>query len=375
MPTKRKDGRLQSSVSIQNPITGEITKKYIYAYTEKGLEKEKQRVRNEISQNLIAFDDTLFESWYPKCLQDKLDDGSISEVTHNSYSDNIAKHIVPYLPPKIKLADIKPYHIKECLRNIKGSRTKVYTYTIFHIILREALLDGMITSNPCDAVRKPKHTSKPADFLEAEDYEAILAKVFGTQLYYIFLFSFETGCRRGEICALRWSDFNFEKAYVDIHSTTKRTKEKGVFIGTPKSAYGIRRLPLTQFTVQKLLEWKLLLRKRLFSLGLPWSINDFIFRSYSDISLPCPPDYISRQMSKIKKSLGLSARVCMHSFRHTHATVLAQSDLSAKKIQARLGHADAAFTLKKYVHKNGMQEGVVEAMSTVEKRYKSCSIM
>ena len=52
MPTKRKDGRYQSSVAIENPITGEKVKQYIYAYSLKDLEIERRRV---LAANLSDF--------------------------------------------------------------------------------------------------------------------------------------------------------------------------------------------------------------------------------------------------------------------------------------------------------------------------------
>ena len=44
MPTKRKDGRYQSSVTAENPITGERVKRYIYAHSLKDFEVERRRV-------------------------------------------------------------------------------------------------------------------------------------------------------------------------------------------------------------------------------------------------------------------------------------------------------------------------------------------
>ena len=38
MLSKHKDGRYQSSVTVENPITGERVKRYIYAYSLKDLE-------------------------------------------------------------------------------------------------------------------------------------------------------------------------------------------------------------------------------------------------------------------------------------------------------------------------------------------------
>lgn len=46
MPTKRKDGRLQTSVTVENPITGEKKKVYVYGYDLSELEAEKYRIQN-----------------------------------------------------------------------------------------------------------------------------------------------------------------------------------------------------------------------------------------------------------------------------------------------------------------------------------------
>lgn len=40
----------------------------------------------------------------------------------------------------------------------------------------------------------------------------------------------------------------------------------------------------------------------------------------------------------------------IHDLRHLHGTLLAHAGVSAKTIQARLGHHSAAFTLDRYAH-------------------------
>ena len=46
MPSKRKDGRYQSSVILENPLTGEKVRRYFYAYTLQELEAERRRIMN-----------------------------------------------------------------------------------------------------------------------------------------------------------------------------------------------------------------------------------------------------------------------------------------------------------------------------------------
>ena len=55
MPSKRKDGRYQSSVILENPITGEKVRRYFYAYTLQELEAERRRIMNtNISDFLLV---------------------------------------------------------------------------------------------------------------------------------------------------------------------------------------------------------------------------------------------------------------------------------------------------------------------------------
>ena len=55
MPIKRKDGRYQSSIILENPITGEKVRRYFYAYTLQELEAERRRIMNtNISDFLLV---------------------------------------------------------------------------------------------------------------------------------------------------------------------------------------------------------------------------------------------------------------------------------------------------------------------------------
>ncbi|MDP9338212.1 MAG: tyrosine-type recombinase/integrase, partial [Acidobacteriota bacterium] len=59
-------------------------------------------------------------------------------------------------------------------------------------------------------------------------------------------------------------------------------------------------------------------------------------------------------------------RVSWHSFRHTHATLLAEVGESIKTAQALLGHSDLATTLNTYAHViPGSQRRAVERVAGI----------
>ena len=372
MATKRKDGRLQSSVTITDYFTGEKKKIYVYGYTEKELEAEKRRVKEESEKQLLH--DRInpsFEVYSKEVLDAKLADKSINDVTYESYERNLSNHIIPKLPNGIKVTDIAVHHIKFILREIKASRTKSYTYTVLNIIFQEAIFENLITINPMTFVRKPQHKSQHAEVITPEMYRAIIQEVDGTQWEYLFKFAIATGCRREEICALRWSDLDFNARTVKITSAIKKTKRKGEFEDTTKSQYSVRTLPLGEDVIKTLLAWKRKLRTALIEHCLPFNEGDFVFRNRT-LEKSIPLGAVTKKMYELKKKLGLPDNVRMHSYRRTMATNLAVEDINPKKIQHTLGHASAAFSLDVYVKNSPeMIKGVAEANKAIAKKYQA----
>lgn len=370
MATLRKDGRLQSSVTVTNPFTGAKDKKYAYGYTEEELAAEKARIRKMYENAVLSTTDMTFKDWCDEWIRLKKENDSIAETTEESYRGTIDRHILPNLPEGIKLSQITIYHVKNILRNIKTARTKEYTYTILNGIFRDAMFEQILMKNPCDFIRKPKAKPVRADIILPEYYFKLMEEIKGTQWQYLYSFAWDSGARRGEIGGLRWTDFDEDNAKIVIERTMKKTKEKGQFVGKTKSDYSERELTLTPAAVANLVEWRKILRRKLFEAGLPWYDDDFIFRSF-DLTKPIKIGSITSMFAEFRKKLGLPKTIRFHSFRHTHGTVLAEQDLSPKKIQARLGHSSAAFTMDTYVHKSSsMQDGVVEALKQKEKTYQ-----
>lgn len=371
MTTKRKDGRLQSSVTVTDYFTGDKKRIYVYGYTEKEIEAEKKRVKEETERALLHDRiDPAFEVYFKEVIDAKLRDKSINEVTYESYENNIVNHVLPNIPKGIKVSDIAAYHIKFLLKAVKGDRTRNYTYTVLNIIFQEAIFEHIITANPCSFVRKPKYESEHAEVITPEMYQAIMREVEGTQWQYIFAFAIATGCRREEICALKWSDLDVEAKTVKITSAIKKTKRKGEFEGTTKSQYSVRTLPLGSNVMKSLLDWKKRLRMALMEHCLPFYETDFVFRSRA-LDKPIPLASLTRKMYALKTKLGLPSNVRMHSYRRTMATNLAVEDINPKKIQHTLGHASAAFSLDVYVKNSPeMIKGVAEAGEVIAQKYQ-----
>ena len=366
MPTKRKDGRYQSSVTVENPITGEKVKRYIYAYSLRDLEVERRRV---LAANISDFLQVeTFHHFTSDFLKMKRDVDKLEESTLTQYRRVFELHILPQIPESVKIADVKPALIKKILADISGDSARLMAYILLDSIFKAAKFEQLLAINPMDFIRKPKTTPTPAGIVTPEIYHALLEKIKGTQIEYIFKFAWDTGLRRGEIIALRWSDFEQETGRIHVTKSRKRGEQE--YEGTPKTQNSIRIVTLTSTAKKNLLAWKNRLAEELLALGIRLSGNDYIFRMPSDPTRPMSLVTLTHIFSKLKRQLRLPCDIRFHSFRHTHATLLAEQEISAKKIQVRLGHASASFTMDRYVHNTEqMQDGVAEAIDMIGEKY------
>lgn len=366
MPTIRKDGRLQTSVSVDNPLTGKSKKVYVYGYSMEELEAEIAKVRSMSTADFIK--PKTFQEYANEFIRLKVSQ-SRADSTIESYRIFLEKHLLPNLPDGILLDKVSPALIKAALVNIKTDRNKVGAYLLLKQIYKEACFDQLMDKNPLDMVRKPEYKAKVKDLVTPELYHELLDRVAGSVYYYIFIFVMDTGLRRGEICALKWADVDLEKKTVSVRMAQKWTKG-GHKEGDPKSRYSVRKIVLTDSAVRNLIEWQAF-QKRLYK-DKPQPGYLFTTPLSRSKNGEMAGNSITNKFSRLKKAMGLDKNVSFHSFRHTHTTLLAEMELNAKKIQLRLGHSSAAFTMDRYTHNTtAMQEGVADALDEALKKYNN----
>ena len=117
---------------------------------------------------------------------------------------------------------------------------KMHNY--LHAILRQACDDGRIPRNPMDSVKQPKVDTKEKDALSPEELQLFLNRVdelpVDGRSMALYLMAC-LGLRRAEACALLDSDVHDGIAHVH-----QAVKEKDGTVGSPKSAAGVRSLPI-----------------------------------------------------------------------------------------------------------------------------------
>jgi integrase len=156
-----------------------------------------------------------------------------------------------------------------------------------------------------------------------------------------------TGMRASELRGLRWSDVELNKRQIHVRQRADHWAQ----IGQPKSAAGVRTIPIGDMVVNTLREWKLQCPKGIKNLVFPTGAGTVEFLA----------NIMQRHVGPAQIAAGIvdskgKAKYGMHSFRHFYASwcINRKADggleLPPKTVQARLGHASIVMTLDRYGH-------------------------
>jgi len=144
-----------------------------------------------------------------------------------------------------------------------------------------------------------------------------------------------TGMRRGEACALRWSDIDLAGATVTIDESVI-SAGGGAVVKPPNTRASIRTVAIDDDTIlvlRRLHEHQAqLARACSFDLGL----EDFVFSFEPGGATPPHPDAMSHLFAKVRDSADVAPDIHLHSLRHFQATAL-DPVVPERQKQARLG--------------------------------------
>jgi integrase len=205
-----------------------------------------------------------------------------------------------------------------------------------------AVEDGTLRTNPAHNLRIAID-AEPGREVRAMT-RAELARLLGNfseRERLLFELLAHTGSRISEAIGLTWADVEFGAS---PRLLVRRQDCRGE-VGPLKTEHSRRDIPLSPEMAQRL-----------------WAARGSRGESERVFTSPqgCPVAYANlyRRVLVPAKTAGL-AWVTFHTFRHTCASLLFEAGRNVKQVQEWLGHADPAFTLRRYVHL--MDEGIGNA--------------
>lgn len=208
-----------------------------------------------------------------------------------------------------------------------------------HSILARAIAEDWIAVNVAHGIKVIGSRSEGSKKIIPPSKEGIrsLIDAADDDLRLMLLFAASTGARAGEQWAARWGDISFSQGELNISRRVDVYGDEGA----PKSAAGIRTIPMSGQLVAMLKAWKL---RSQFS-----KPEDLIFWNREGHYIG-HDNLIKRQFLPLFKLLPKVKRFNWHGLRHFAVSCWIEAGLAPKTVQTFAGHSSLQITMDRYGH-------------------------
>ncbi len=266
----------------------------------------------------------------------------------------LSNHILPYLA-KDRLEDLTTKRLQEWKNIIAEKDSKITTknnaYRELNALINFAIKMDYLKTNTLKKVGRFRdayftHEQEALHYYTPDQFRKFIAvaeqykdnSMSDSAFYVFFNIAYYTGMRKGEINALKWSDI--EGNLIHVRRSIAQKTKGGDQETPPKNKSSYRTLQIPQKLVL-ILEQHRLLQKQIkgFSgdfrvCGGPSTLRDTT---------------IEHKNTQFSKEAGLE-HIRIHDFRHSHASLLANSGINIMEISRRLGHSNVQQTWNTYSH-------------------------
>jgi integrase len=209
---------------------------------------------------------------------------------------------------------------------------------------------GWITTSPAIASTAPSAAPTRRTVTPDRDQVAHLirtAEATDEIMAAAIALAFVTGARRGELCALRWSDVDLEAGTVRIERSLTEIgheiMEKGTKTGRGRTI-GLDERSLV--ILRRHRAWQVDLSHRAES---PLVADPYVLSDNANAGRPILPSKVTDRFTKVRKAAKIRG-VRFHDLRHASITEQIAAGVPISTVSARAGHASSRMTLDRYAH-------------------------
>lgn len=344
---KRKDGRYEGRYIKSYDINGKAKYGYVYSRSYVGIKEKLENCKTEkIPQTSGSV--TPLSEWLALWIESEND---IKISTRFLYERHIFNNIIPKIG-NIQLRKLSAEVLQVFVNSLAFAPS---TVRLVFSILKSALIcaeDRGLINNVWSKVKLPKRKKSEVEILTIKEQRK-LESVLSEKNDIGILICLYTGLRIGELCALKWSDIDFDNAVMRICGTQARIDGK-LTVTTPKSKSSDRIIPIPDFLLEKLKAVK--------------SDNEFVLSSKKG-GMVDVRNYRKRFKGLLKLA-GLPD-IRYHILRHTFSSRALEVGMDYKTLSEILGHASVSITMDLYVH--SLDEHKRNQMSKMNAVYNSPS--
>lgn len=322
----------------------EVPKRGIQQYVMAEAERQEKRFKTGIEES----ENTTFEEYAEKWLSRQK---RYKESTLAGYA-RVLRTVYPFIGG-VPLCKLRPMVLEEMCEELRKrpgrngralSENTVHKYLdVVSAVLQDARKNDIILYNPAHRVDKLKTEKQPQRIPQSWEMQKLLQCILQEPLVYrvYYLLAISTGLRRGELCALRWTDLKAGQL-LQISRSRSAVVGKGLVESDTKN-HRTRMVAIPDMVDEYLCE--LHYTQAVENGGI--DIFGYIFQENGK---PIDPGTFSRRLRRLYDRNGFPHEYHLHTLRHYFATYLLENNTSKQVTAALLGHADTAFLERTYCH-------------------------
>ena len=335
---------------------GEPNRKAFYGKSQREVLDKLSAYEKEIEQGKDAYTkSSALGVWVTTWLKTyKL--GKIKAHTYDTYELLANGYIIPRLG-NTALDKLKPAAVQGFVNGLSdtlSSSTIRQTVCVLRGALEQAYKNRLIVYNPAASVTLPKADKvRVVGAFTATEQRELLQACVEHRLSALFVFALGTGCRIGEVLALRWDNVDLDSGTVKIcesvgEANTQKENaphKRERIISSTKTEAGNRTIPLTVEVVEALQSHREQQRAEEENAGRAWVNNDLVFCTALGGYLQYRN--IARLYNGLRSKAGIS-ELSLHCLRHTFATNAIGAGVDYYYLSRIMGHSQISVTLDMY---------------------------
>jgi len=221
--------------------------------------------------------------------------------------------------------------------------------TVVSTVLSDAKRNEIIEKNPARMIDLPEITHRTQSIPTDEEARRFLNLLAEEEEPYrtFYALAIYTGCRRGELCALKWQDIvmNGDECILTVSRSRSSVPGKGVMEGTTKNGQA-RMIYVSEdmtgilrgYCYQKMCEAK----------AGGFEMSDYVFTNERGKLMH--PDTFSRHLRRLYDENGFPREFHLHTLRHYFVSTMLHNGVDKQTVAELAGHGDTGFLERTYCH-------------------------
>ncbi len=290
--------------------------------------------------------------------------------TMRYYRDMVKLHVNPIVG-HLKLSQLNQPTVERAKDKLLETRSRAMTQKAIKIlkgILKDAKRRGLVSQNVAQDVSvKDQHRHKEEIVVPSPAEVRQLIDGATGRWRPLLITAIFTGLRASELRGLTWDNVNLQEGMIHVRQRADRYNT----MGSPKSKAGRRDIPIGNFVVNTLKEWKLACPKGDLNLVFPNTIGkveslaNVYNRGFGPLQKGCGLTVDTGEKDQDGAPV-LKARYGFHALRHFYASWLINQGFKPKHIQTLMGHSSITLTFDTYGHLFPSEEDEQAQLSAAE---------